>query len=324
MNTSMNVKALNTRVVALALMLSAGHAAAVSNSLAITDFNGDGMLDTAVVNSDFALNQNTLTISFGNGKGSFEPGAIYGLAEPFNIAAGDLNGDGKGDIAISSRDGIWVFHGDGAGGFVGGATLAGSGKLQLGDVNRDGLLDVITYSTPLYNPAGASVFFGTGNGSFSPEVKVIEAIGEASSFESMVAGDLTGDGNLDLVFYSAFGRLAVAIADGTGKFAVQPTGTIGGPDWQGMSLAIGDYTADRLPDLMVQAEGRGVVVLAGDGSGISFKPSAALPLPTENDGSTNPIAVGDVNLDGLLNVIEVDSATGEIHVFRRDEVSQKP
>lgn len=320
---STNMK-LNTRIVALALMLGAGPAFAASTSLAVSDFNGDGIVDTAVRVVDFKRNLETLTVSFGNGKGGWAAGPVHRLVDSIDIAAGDLNGDGIGDLAIQYREGIATYLGNASGDFVPGTQLATTnpGGIQLGDLNRDGLLDVITYSTPLYNPASASVFFGTGNGGFSQEVKVVDAIGEASSFDSMVAGDLTGDGNLDLVFYSAFGRLAFAVGDGKGKFAVGSTQTFGdGTKWQGMSVAIGDYTADRLPDLIVQSEGRGVVVLAGDGSG-SFKPSAALPLATENDGSVNPIAVGDFNLDGLLNVIEVDSATGEIHVFRRDEVSQ--
>lgn len=322
---STNMK-LNTRIVALALMLSAGPALAASTSLAVSDFNGDGMLDTAVRVNDFRRNLETVTVSFGDGKGGFAQGPVHPLVDSSDIAAGDLNGDGFGDLAIQYREGIVTYLGNASGDLAPGTQLATAnpGGIQVGDLNRDGLLDVITYSTPLYNPASASVFFGAGNGSFSPEVKVVEAIGGASEFDSMVAGDISGDGNLDLVFYSAFGKLAFAIGDGQGKFAVGSTQTFGsGTKSQGMSVAIGDYTADRRPDLILQSEGRGVVVLAGEENG-SLKASAALLFPTEDDGSVNPIALGDFNLDGLLNVIAVDSATGVPHVFHRDEVSPQP
>ena len=65
------------------------------------DFNGDGKLDIAVVNSG----SNDISILLGNGDGTFQPAQNFALGNsqtlvPTDIALGDFNGDGKPDVAV--------------------------------------------------------------------------------------------------------------------------------------------------------------------------------------------------------------------------------
>src|SRR5437868_2156633 len=61
------------------------------------DFNGDGKLDLAVVNS----RSNDVSILLANGDGTFQPALTFGAGDsPSSIAVGDFNGDGKMDLAV--------------------------------------------------------------------------------------------------------------------------------------------------------------------------------------------------------------------------------
>ena len=64
------------------------------------DFNGDGKVDLAVINSG----SNNVSILLGNGDGTFEAALNFDAGNsPSGIAIGDFNGDGKTDLAVFMR-----------------------------------------------------------------------------------------------------------------------------------------------------------------------------------------------------------------------------
>src|SRR5437868_12327741 len=61
------------------------------------DFNGDGKLDLAVLNSS----SNDVSILLANGDGTFQLAQTLGAGNsPSSIAVGDFNGDGKMELAV--------------------------------------------------------------------------------------------------------------------------------------------------------------------------------------------------------------------------------
>jgi len=72
-------------------------------SVAVGDFNGDGIPDLAVVNNNDG-NAGTLTILLGNGDGTFTPAAVSpatGNGSDF-VAVGDFHGGGVSDMAVAN------------------------------------------------------------------------------------------------------------------------------------------------------------------------------------------------------------------------------
>ena len=111
------------------------------------DFNGDGKLDIATSN-EFG---GGVSVLLGKGDGTFAPHQDYSVAAVTeSLVAGDFDGDGKLDIATvanTSQD-VFILFGNGNGTFQSavpfGLMATSLGGLTSGDLNLDGMLDLVT------------------------------------------------------------------------------------------------------------------------------------------------------------------------------------
>src|SRR5215831_15948926 len=68
-------------------------------SVAVGDFNGDGVQDLAVANG----NSNNVSVLLGNGDGTFQAAVNFDAGGgPVSVAVGDFNGDGVQDLAVAN------------------------------------------------------------------------------------------------------------------------------------------------------------------------------------------------------------------------------
>src|SRR5258707_853361 len=114
-------------------------------SVAMGDFNGDGVPDLATAN----WGSNDVSVFLGNGDGSFQTARGFGAdTSPSSVALGDFNGDGVPDLAVAnnSSNDVSVLLGNGDGSFQPARNFgAGSGPnfVAVGNFNGDAVLDLI-------------------------------------------------------------------------------------------------------------------------------------------------------------------------------------
>lgn len=247
------------------------------NSLAVADFNGDGRLDLAIAN----VKDNNITVLVGNGTGGFTeaPGSPIPVGtNPWSVAVGDFNGDGKLDLATANAwsGDVTVLLGNETGGFT---KAPGSPfpaaryprSVAIGDFNGDGKPDLAVVNGKSDN---VTVLLGNGIGGFTNAPGSPFSLGPwfnpftHGEWPFCVAvADFNADGKLDLAVSDTNSIVTVLLGNGTGGFAEAPDSPfrVGSyPKW----VAVGDFNGDGKPDLaVVNRDNNNVTVLLNTYSG---------------------------------------------------------
>lgn len=291
--------------------------------MVLGDVNSDGNLDFAFVSHD----SYDVTLLLGDGKGALSlaknsPIVMKQGQHPHThgLGIGDLNGDGKLDLATvnNSDNDVSVAFGDGRGNF----TIAPSSPfpvgpspypITLGDVNNDGRPDIVATTTatgPLRRQQlpfsrALTLLLNDGRGGF----RKTELPLRTGQPWSVAIGDVNGDRKPDLVAtHHEQTELTLLLGDGRGGF----TEAAGSPfDFgRGFQIALADVNHDGYLDA-VAAAGNAVRIALSDGRG-NFKPPLE-PFPI-GAGSWN-LAVSDVNKDGKVDLITGNSESNTVSVL---------
>ena len=219
--------------------------------------------------------------------------------QPAAVATADMNGDGKTDLVTEDYAGaVTVLLGNGDGTFAVKQTIPESIDtsafgVTIADFNNDGHPDVALIT----GTETITLLSGSSDGTLTPA----GSVNGAMKLHSVIAADVTGDGNMDLVASDLYGGVEVFLGDGKGDFSApivtRPTNTgstrvvaghfvNGGP----LDLALTNYTAGTVSILI--GNGDGTFKVAGNYSGITAVTSI-VTADFNNDGNAD-LAVGSL------------------------------
>jgi hypothetical protein len=206
------------------------------------DLNGDGYGDIVIG----AMLANTAFVYYGGPEG---PGVApdvplgcpgFGACGTSVAGAGDVNGDGYGDLLIGDGAGnlAYVFHGGPNGpAFDPASTLSGDGLFGTsvdiaGDVNGDGFADIVVGAPDV---SIAYLYLGSAEG-IQEDSKISLTGGVSQGISVSSAGDVNGDGLMDVVTGSKF---MARVYLGNGETGVEPASI----EINGASVAFADSVA---------------------------------------------------------------------------------
>ena len=277
--------------------------------IAAADFDEDGALDLAVVNSIPFVVAHAVALLRGNGDGSFEPPVLHDVGfGPAAIVAAHLDADGALDLATANLgdNSVSVLRGDGAGGFLPSVEYpAGFGprSIDAADLDLAGQLDLaVTIVGAAAGGGLLGVLRGLGGASFGPP----ETYQAGPLGQDVLAEDVDDDGWPDLVAPMAAGRVGVYLNQRDGTLHVPDEHATGS---EPVAVASADLDHDGRTDLVVaNAFGQTFSVLRGLGKG-DFAPKVDFSA----GGEPRDVATGDLDADGDTDVV-LANGTGRVVV----------
>lgn len=218
------------------------------------------------------------------------------------IALGDVNGDGRLDMAFANgrhepQPNLLYVSSRGRDRFYAPRQVgnAASYSVVFADIDRDQDLDLVEGNDfGFWN----IVWLNDGHGNFSPDA----FFGAADRTREVAVGDLTGDGYPDIVTSNFVverdDSSKVYVNNGKGRFEESHALPVGDAD--AAAVALGDFNRDGRLDIVLGTLSRHPnYLLLNDGTG-HFR--QATPFgDAESDGEG--LAVGDLDGDGNLDVV---------------------
>ncbi|HEY4110066.1 MAG TPA: FG-GAP-like repeat-containing protein [Puia sp.] len=273
-------------------------------SVAIGDLDGDGKPDLAVANNggtQISLFRNTST----QGNFSFAPRVdlTVGLA-PYGVAIGDLDGDGKADLVVSTQGTGAALYAvknlSTVGAFSFGTPIgiaSGSGfTVAIGDLDGDGKPDIAEAAAAAIivvrneSTTGSLVFGGAQN------------FYTASYAVGVVIADLDADGKADLICPNRFTNNISAFhntgSSGTISFAAHVEYDV---DADPLSVAVADLDGDSRPDIAVANSAAPTISVLRNIIGANIAPEVTGFTPAHAN-SGGHVTITGVNLGGATAV----------------------
>ncbi len=239
---------------------------------------------------------------------------------PFSVSIGDLDGDGKPDLAVANQfsGSVSVFRNTGSTGTISYAAKVdfaaggGASTVAIGDLDGDGKADLATAN---FSGDNISVFRNTSSvGTISYAAKVDFTAGNDPYPLSI--GDLDGDGKADIVVANQISNSISVFRNtssaGTISYAAKVDFTTGANP---TSASIGDLDGDGKADLAV-ANGSSNTVSVFRNTSTIGSISYAAKVDIATGAGPSYVSIGDLNGDGKADLAITNNSSATVSVFR--------
>jgi len=305
----------------------------INPSILVTgDFNGDGKLDVATSNTG----SNTFSVLLNNTTPGASTPAFLTKKEfaagnnPYSITCGDLNGDGKPDVAVvnAGSNSISVFLNTTVPGAAIPAFTAKTdfttgispNSITLGDINGDGKQDLVAAN---FTGSSVSVFLNTTtSGALTPSFTTKTDFTILGNPASVRLADINGDGKPDLITANNNSENAAVFLNTTTPGALTPNFTTRTDLVTGTNpncVAIGDLNGDGNPDIVTaNSLGGNISVLINNTTPGSLTPDFYLHADFNLGIALLPyyIMIGDITGDGKPDLAAVNYDINTVSVAR--------
>lgn len=278
---------------------------APGGTISVADIDGDGHLDLFV--DDHYCVADSSYILYGNGDGTFTdpapvPAGACGYATA-TVPAGNglrnpLTGSWWWDAVVTEARNLgdrkfytyasYPYATADADGTVHGFM---GRDMAIADFDANGHLDVVTANA---GDQSFSLLLNSGEGGF--EAPLVNPLSSPEGIASIVAADVNGDGNADVLVPGDGGTLYAWLGDGAGEFASPATSTAASGTVN--DIATGDINGDGNPDAVLAAWGADEAqICMGDGTGkFDCTGSVAVSQPYG-------VALADLDGDGNADLV---------------------
>ena len=327
--------------------------AATTTSLTVTVPAGATYQPVTVTNSEnthTAYSPKPFMVTFSGGNNS----VIFKSPVNFNnsnrnvtaSAIGDLNGDGKSDLAVVSDGVLSIYNNTSSSGtlntgsftkvLISDSTITDAGlkAVKIADLDGDGKMDIIVsghyFLTILRNNTSAYGAATPGSIAFDTKIKFYSINSQSNAFCSVDVADLDGDGKPEIInaitssnytYISVFKNTCTIGSINSASFGIKYQYTTGS---QTAGVAISDLDGDGLKDIAVVNYGG----LTNPNKVVVLRNTTVYPYLTFATGVTfttanNPsdIAIGDIDSDNKPDLIVVNSGSNSISLFRNTATS---